>query len=128
MTSFPSRQIYVLIFEKEHYPCERFEVGNNINKKAYITQTDKFLKEFLDNCKEDKYHILYDYLNNYPPPRIIKHGKYYDEISIYHLKEDINNRHNLTLEEVINELIKVTHKYLDDNYNVINISEIFKNL
>ena len=128
MTSLSSRPIYVLIFQKENYPCERFEVGNNINKKIYILQTDKMLKEFLDSCKEDKCHILYDYLNNYPTPRIIKHGKNYDEISIYHFKEDINNRHNLTLEEVINELIKVTHKYLDDNYNVINISEIFKNL
>ena len=125
---FTSRQIFALIFEKEHYPCQRFEVGNNINKEVYITQTDKFLKEFLVSCKEDKSHTLYDYLNNYSPPRIIEHGKYYDEISMYSFKEDKDNRHNLTLEEVTNELIKVTHKYLDDNYNVINISEIFKKI
>ena len=36
MNNFSSRQIYVLIFEKENYPCQRFEVGNNINKKKYI--------------------------------------------------------------------------------------------
>ena len=28
------RQIYSLIFQKENYPCNRFEIGNNINKKV----------------------------------------------------------------------------------------------
>ena len=107
MNNFTSRQIYVLIFEKENYPCQRFEVGNNINKKIYIFQTDKMLKEILDSCKEDKCHLLYDYLNSYPPPRIIKHGKDYNEISKYHFKEDIDNRHNLTLEEINKEVVKI---------------------
>ena len=123
MNKFSSRQIYVLIFEKENYPCQRFEVGNNINKKIYILQTDKMLKEFLDSCKEDKCHLLYYYLFNYPPPRIIKHGKDYDEISRYNFKEDINNRHNLTLEE-INKVIKISKKYLNDGYGSINLLQL----
>ena len=46
------RQIYVLIFQKEYYPCNRFEIGNNINKKVYICHSDKTIKELLESCKE----------------------------------------------------------------------------
>ena len=31
---FKPRQIYSIIFQKEYYPCNRFEIGNNINKKV----------------------------------------------------------------------------------------------
>ena len=116
---YPSRQIFALIFEKERFPCQRFEVGNNINKEVYITISDKTLKEFLGECKEDESHTLYVYLNNYPAPRIIKHGKYYDEISVYSTKEDKSNRYNFSLKYINKELIKFTQKYLDDNYNLI---------
>ena len=37
-------QIYSIIFQKEYYPCNRFEIGNNINKKVYICHSDKQLK------------------------------------------------------------------------------------
>ena len=35
---FKPRQIYSIIFQKEYYPCNRFEIGNNINKN-YIFVT-----------------------------------------------------------------------------------------
>ena len=59
---FPLRQIYVIIFQKEYYPCNRFEIGNNINKKVYICHSDKRLKELSESFKEDESHLIYDYL------------------------------------------------------------------
>ena len=53
------RQIYVIIFQKEYYPCNRFEIGNNTNKKVYICHSDKLLKELLESFKEDKCHLVY---------------------------------------------------------------------
>ena len=68
---FKPRQIYSIIFQKEYYPCNRFEIGNNINKKVYICHSDKRLKEFLESCKEDKSNLVYEYFNTYPSPRVV---------------------------------------------------------
>ena len=99
---FKPRQIYSIIFQKEYYPCNRFEIGNNINKKVYICHSDKSIKELLESCKEDKCHFVYDYLNSYPSPLIIVHGKDYDRTYKYHYKEpeEDNNKYNLNLEEM----------------------------
>ena len=98
---FKPRQIYSIIFEKEYYPCNRFEIGNNINKKVYICHSDKTIKELLESCKEDESHLIYDYLNSYPSPRIIVHGKDYDMTYRFHYNEPKvdDNRYNLNLEK-----------------------------
>ena len=113
---FPLRQIYSIIFQKEYYPCNRFEIGNNINKKVYICHSDKILRELLKSFKEDKYHQVYDYLNSYPSPRIIVHGKDYDRTYRFHYnepKEDYN-RYNLNLEEMDKKVKEIATKYLND--------------
>ena len=121
---FKPRQIYSIIFQKEYYPCNRFEIGNNINKKVYICHSDKTIKEILESCKEDENHLIYNYLNSYPSPQIIEHGKNYDRIYKYHYKEtkEDNNKYNLNLEEM-DELVKViAQRYLNDGYELINLN------
>ena len=118
-----SSQIYAIIFQKENYPCNRFEIGNNINKKVYICHSNKSLKELLESCKEDESHPIHDYINTYPPPRIIVHGKDYDKTYIYNYKEPKvdDNRYNLDLEEMDKKVQEIAKRYLNDGYNSINL-------
>ena len=122
MDSNPS-QIYSIIFQKEYYPCNRFEIGNNINKKVYICHSDKRLKELLESCKEDESHLIYDYLISYPSPRIIVHGKDYDRTYKFHYKEPEldDNRYNLNSEEMDKKVKEIARRYLNDGYGSINI-------
>ena len=117
------RQIYVIIFQKEYYPCNRFEIGNNINKKVYICHSDKRLKEFLESCKEDKSNLVHDYFNTYPSPRIIVHGNFYDMTYRYYYKESKvdDNRYNLNSEEMDKKVKEIARKYLNDGYGSINL-------
>ena len=125
---FTPRQIYVIIFQKEYYPCNRFEIGNNINKKVYICHSDKLLKELLESCKEDQSHLIYDYFNSYPSPRIIVHGKDYDRTYRFHYKEPKvdDNRYNLNLEEMDKNVKEIARRYLNDGYGSINLLGLFK--
>ena len=121
------RQIYVIIFQKEYYPCNRFEIGNNINKKVYICHSDKRLKEFLESCKEDKSNLVYEYFNSYPAPRVIVHGNFYDMTYRYYYKESKvdDNRYNLNLEEMDKKVKEIARKYLNDGYGSINLLGLF---
>ena len=118
-----SSQIYSIIFQKEYFPCNRFEIGNNINKKVYICHSDKLLKEFLESCKEDKTNLVYDYFNSYPDPRVIVHGNFYDRTYKFHYKEPKvdDNRYNLNSEEMDKKVKEIARRYLDDGYGSINI-------
>ena len=120
---FKPRQIYSIIFQKEYYPCNRFEIGNNINKKVYICHSDKQLKELLESCKEDESHLIYDYLNSYPSPLIIVHGKDYDRTYRFHCNEPKvdDNRYNLNLEEMDKKVKEIARRYLNDGYGSINL-------
>ena len=120
---FNSTQIYSIIFQKEYFPCNRFEIGNNINKKVYICHSDKILKDFLESCKEDESHLIYDYFNSYPSPRVIVHGKDYDRTYRYHYNEPKvdDNRYNLNSEEMDKKVKEIARRYLDDGYGSINI-------
>ena len=120
---FTPRQIYVLIFQKEYYPCNRFEIGNNINKKVYICHSNKQLKEFLVSCKEDKSNLVYEYFNTYPAPRVIVHGNFYDLTYRYYYKEPKvdDNRYNLNFEEMDKKVKEIARKYLNDGYGSINL-------
>ena len=117
------RQIYSIIFQKEYYPCNRFEIGNNINKKVYICRSEKTIKELLESCKEDKSHLVHDYLISYPSPQIIVNGKDYDRTYKYYYKEleEDNNKYNLNLEEMDKEVKELARRYLNDGYGSINI-------
>ena len=117
------RQIYSIIFQKEYYPCKRFEIGNNINKKVYICHSDKILKEFLESCKEEESNLLYDYFNSYPTPRVIVHRKDYDRTYRFHYNEPKvdDNRYNLSSEEMDKKVKEISKRYLDDGYGSINI-------
>ena len=117
------RQIYVLIFQKEYYPCNRFEIGNNISKKVYICHTSKTLKELLESFKEDKSHLVYDYLISYPSPRVTVHGKDYDRTYRYYYKEpeEDNNKYNLNLEEMDKKVKEIAKRYFNDGYGSINL-------
>ena len=121
------RQIYSIIFQKEYYPCNRFEIGNNINKKVYICHSDKTIKELLESCKEDESHLIYDYLNSYPSPRITVHGKDYDRTYRYYYKEPKvdDNRYNLNSEEMDEKVKEVARRYLNDGYGSINLLGFF---
>ena len=121
------RQIYVIIFQKEYYPCNRFEIGNNINKKVYICHSNKRLKEFLESCKEDKSNLVYEYFNSYPAPRVIVHGNFYDLTYRYYYKESKvdDNRYNLNLEEMDKKVKEIARKYLNDGYGSINLLGLF---
>ena len=88
---FKPRQIYSVIFQKEYYPCNRFEIGNNINKKLYICHSSKTIKELLESFKEDKSHLVHDFLINYPSPRVITHGKDYDRTYHQRYNQHVNN-------------------------------------
>ena len=116
------RQIYSIIFQKEYYPCNRFEIGNNINKKVYICRSEKTIKELLESCKEDESHLIYDYLNSYPSPQIIVNGKDYDRTYKYYYKEleEDNNKYNLNLEEMDKKVKELARRYLNDGYGSIN--------
>ena len=120
---FKPSQIYSIIFQKEYYPCSRFEIGNNINKKVYICHSDKTIKELLESCKEDESHLIYDYLNSYPSPRVVVHGKDYDRTYIYNYKEPKvdNNRYILNSEEMDEKVKEITRRYLNDGYGSINL-------
>ena len=113
----------MIIFQKEYYPCNRFEIGNNINKKVYICHSDKSIKELLESCKEDKCHLVYDYLNSYPSPLIIVHGKDYDRTYRFHYKEPKvdDNRYNLNLEKMDEKVKEIARRYLNDGYGSINL-------
>ena len=117
------KQIYVIIFQKEYFPCNRFEIGNNINKKVYICHSDKRLKEFLESCKEDKSNLVYEYFNTYPYPRVVVHGNFYDVTFRYYYKESKvdDNRYNLNLEEMDKKVKEIARKYLNDGYGSINL-------
>ena len=117
------RQIYSIIFQKEYYPCNRFEIGNNINKKVYICRSEKTIKELLESCKEDKNHLVHDYLISYPSPQIIVNGKDYDRTYKYYYKEleEDNNKYNLNLEEMDKKVKELARRYLNDGYGSINI-------
>ena len=121
------RQIYVIIFQKEYYPCNRFEIGNNINKKVYICHSNKQLKEFLVSCKEDKSNLVYEYFNTYPAPRVIVHGNFYDLTYRYYYKEPKvdDNRYNLNFEEMDKKVKEIARKYLNDGYGSINLLGLF---
>ena len=127
MDNIVFRQIYVIIFQKEFYPCNRFEIGNNINKKVYICHSDKRLKEFLESCKEDKSNLVYEYFNSYPPPRVVVHGNFYDRTYIYYYKEPKvdDNRYNLNSEEMDKKVKKIARGYLNDGYGSINLLSLF---
>ena len=117
------RQIYSLIFQAENYPCNRFEIGNNINKKVYICHSNKPIKEFIESCKEDESNLLHDYFKNYPTPRLIIHGKDYDRTSVYNYKESKidENKYHIHLKQM-DGLIKVlAQRYLNDGYGSINL-------
>ena len=120
---FKPRQIYPIIFQKEYYPCNRFEIGNNINKKVYICHSDKTIKELLESCKEDESDLIYDYLNSYPSPRIIGHGKDYDMTYRFHYNEPKvdDNRYNLNLEKMDEKVKEIARRYLNDGYGSINL-------
>ena len=122
MASNPS-QIYSIIFQKENYPCNRFEIGNNINKKVCICHSDKILKEFLEFCKEDESNLIYYYFNSYPAPRVIVHGKDYDRMYIYYYNEPKvdDNRYNLNSEEMDKKVKEIARRYLDHGYGTIYI-------
>ena len=122
MDSTPS-QIYSVIFQKEFYPSNRFEIVNNINKKVYICHSDKKLKELLEFCKEDESHLLYDYFNSYPYPLIIVHGKDYDRSYRFRYNEPKvdDNRYNLNSEEMDEKVKEIARRYLSDGYNSINL-------
>ena len=124
---FKPRQIYSIIFQKEYYPCNRFEIGNNINKKVYICHSNKRLKEFLESCKEDKSNLVYEYFNSYPAPRVIVHGNFYDLTYRYYYKESKvdDNRYNLNLEEMDKKVKEIARKYLNDGYGSINLLGLF---
>ena len=114
---------HVIIFQKEYYPCNRFEIGNNINKKVYICHSDKLLKELLEFCKKDQSHLIYDYLNSYLSPQIIVHGKDYDRTYRFHYKEPKvdDNRYNLNLEKMDEKVKEIARRYLNDGYGSINL-------
>ena len=116
------RQIYSIIFQKEYYPCNRFEIGNNINKKVYICRSEKTIKELLESCKEDKSHLVHDYLISYPSPQIIVNGKDYDRTYKYYYKEleEDNNKYNLNFEEMDKKVKELARRYLNDGYGSIN--------
>ena len=116
------RQIYSIIFQKEYYPCNRFEIGNNINKKVYICRSEETIKELLESCKEDKSHLVHDYLISYPSPQIIVNGKDYDRTYKYYYKEleEDNNKYNLNLEEMDKKVKELARRYLNDGYGSIN--------
>ena len=120
---FKPRQIYSVIFQKEYYPCNRFEIGNNINKKLYICHSSKTIKELLESFKEDKSHLVHDYLISYPSPRIIVHGKDYDRTYRYYYKEpeEDNNKYELNLEEMDKKVKEISRRYLNDGYGSINL-------
>ena len=120
---FKPSQIYVIIFEKEYYPCNRFEVGNNINKKVYICHSSKSIKELLESCKEEESNLLYEYFNTYPAPRVVVHGKDYDVTFRYYYKEPKvdDNRYNLNLKEMDEKVKEIARRYLNDGYGSINL-------
>ena len=120
---FEPRQIYSLIFQKENYPCNRFEIGNNINKKVYICHSDKSIKELTESCKEDESNLIYDYLKNYPIPRVIVHGKDYDRTFLYNYKEPKidENRYDINLKEMDGKIKEIAQRYLNDGYGSINL-------
>ena len=67
-----------------------------------ICHSSKSIKKLLESFKEDKSHLVHDYLISYPSPRIIVHGKDYDRTYKYYYKEpeEDNNKYNLNLEEM----------------------------
>ena len=124
---FKPRQIYSIIFQKEFYPCNRFEIGNNNNKKVYICHSELKIKKLLESFEEDEYHLLNEYLNSYPKPRIIVHGKDYDKTYRYHYKEpkkDDDNRYNLDLEEMDKKVKEIAKRYLEDGFGTINLLSV----
>ena len=120
---FKPSQIYSIIFQKEYYPCNRFEIGNNNKRKVYICHSDKGLKELLKSCKEDESHLIYDYFNSYPSPLIIVHGKDYDMSYRFNYNEPKvdDNRYNLNLEEMDEKVKEIARRYLNDGYGLINL-------
>ena len=126
MPFYNFRQIYSIIFVKEKYPQERFEIGNNINKKVYICHSDKILVDFIFNCREDKSNLLYDCFKSYPFPLVVVHGKKYDRTYTFHYNEDdvYDNKHNLKLEEMDKKVKEIAIKYLNDGYGSINILKV----
>ena len=120
---FKPSQIYSIIFQKEYYPCNRFQIRNNINKKVYICHNDKRLKEFLESCKEDKSNLVYEYFNSYPAPRVVVHGNFYDMTYRFHYKEPKvdDNRYNLNYEEMDEKVKEIARRYLNDGYGSINL-------
>ena len=121
--AFNLRQIYSIIFEKEYYPRERFEIGNNINKKVYICHSDKRLIDFMLICREDKSNLIYDCFKSYSTPLVIVHGKKYDRTYKFHYNEEevYDNKYNLDLEEMDKKVKEIARKYLNDGYGSINI-------
>ena len=74
------------------------------------------------------WRVTYDYLNSYPSPRIIVHGKDYDRTYRFHYKEpkvDVN-RYNLNLEEMDKKVKEIARRYLDDGYGSIDLLGLFK--
>ena len=123
---FTTRQIYAILFQKEFYPCNRFEIGNNNNKKLYICHSELKIKELLKSFEEDEFHLLNEYLNSYPAPRIIVHGKDYDKTYRYHYKEPKkdDNRYNLDLEEMDKKVKEIAKRYLEDGFGTINLLSV----
>ena len=124
---FTTRQIYAILFQKEFYPCNRFEIGNNNNKKVFNCHSELKIKELLESFEEDEYHLINEYLNSYPAPRIIVHGKDYDKTYRYHYKEpkkDDDNRYNLDLEEMDKKVKEIAKRYLEDGFGTINLLSV----
>ena len=126
MAFYNFRQIYSIIFVKEYYSRDRFEVGNNINKKVYICHSDQILVDFMFNCREDKNNLLYDCFKSYPTPLVVVHGKNYDRTYTFHYNEDdvYDNKYNLKLEEMDKKVKEIARKYLNDGYGSINILKV----
>ena len=77
----------------------------------------------IESCKEDESHLIYDYLNSYPSPRIIVHGKDYDMTYRFHYNEPKvdDNRYNFNLEKMDEKVIEIARRYLNDGYGSINL-------
>lgn len=121
---FESNQIYS-IFQKEPYPCNRFEIGNNYNKLVYICNSTKSLKELINDFREDKNSLLYKYFRDFLSPRVIVHGKDYDRTYIYYYKEkeEENNKYNLDLYDMERKVRKIASQYGRDGYTLLNLKD-----
>ena len=120
-----TRQIYAFIFQKEFYPCSRFEIGNHINKKVFICYSDKTINELLNSFREDESSILHNYLKSYKRPLVITHGVFYDRTYKYYYNENKSdlegNRYKLDLKEMDETVKELAQRYLNDGYSPINL-------